>query len=883
MRRYTSLLTIALVTIIVAQACKTRSTSTASADSIALDGFDWENISGDSNLEEQWTGNGEILYSDYRGSETKLWDLIHTDLNLEFDFLGRRTMGSAEITLKPHFTAQYNLILDAQNMEIKEVISLSPLKITQWAYTDSTHLTLYFQQEAKNTDTLKIKIQYTALPYQKSASGNDAIQGDRGLYFINHDLSNPLIPRQIWSQGETESNSHWFPTLDAPNQKMTQRIRLIVPDSMTTLSNGLLESSKPLPNQQRQDVWYQGKAHAPYLTMIAVGNWSTTKDLWRGKPVQYLVEKQYTPYAKLIFGNTPEMMEFFSNYLGTPFPWDKYSQVVVREFVSGAMENTSATVHMEQLQHTADEHLDETYEDYISHELFHQWFGDLVTSESWSNITLNESFATYGEYLWREHKYGQVNADAHLEKMRNGYKNRSAGKGKHLARYEYDNSGDVFDDVSYQKGACILHMLRYELGEEVFRAGLQQYLKTKAYQSAEIDELRLAFETVSGRDLHWFFNQWYFDAEHPKLQLYFAEKNQEQFLQIQQTQTNRNTYVLSYDMRWGHGNKAQEMLERRANYKVRMEKRTIEIPLGESRPNWIVLDASNTLLADIDYTGATSGDLSNMIRMLHAGFSRCSPASGYINFKLACKLADVDGNDKNNDSIVAAFIPFFKDVVQSGYDPSISRALYFANSHPEFHFFGENGMGYTELLSLAKDHKISVESRTNALYSAYYKAIPADTLLIFTHDSSQQICRIAISLLDDKNKWVPVATTTGLREKRGAVAVMWASKLMRYNEWEYHTVMLELASNPAVKLKDYYTAMNIFLSFCPEEKLATELDKLGIELKEKEKYDLLKVQRFAMNEFLTELDQISTEDPKTMELAVKIREIARKLELEPKQ
>ena len=882
MRMHTSLIASALISVVAIQACKTRSTITSNTDNIALDGFNWENIANDSNLEERWTGNSEILFSQYRGSETRFWDLIHTELNLEFDFLERRAIGTADITLKPHFTGQYSLTLDAQNMDIKRVSASGGFKITQWEYSDSAHLNLYFWQEIKQTDTLIIHVEYTALPYQKNMSGNDAIQGDRGLYFINHDLSNPLIPRQIWSQGETESNSHWFPTLDAPNQKMTQRIRLSVPDSMTTLSNGILESSKSLPNKRREDVWFQSKAHAPYLTMIAAGNWSVTQDQWRGKAVNYLVEKQYEPYAKLIFGNTPEMMEFYSNYLGTEFPWDKYSQVVVREFVSGAMENTSATVHMEQLQHTADEHLDETYEDYISHELFHQWFGDLVTAESWSNITLNESFATYGEYLWREHKYGQDNADAHLEKMRIGYKNRSAGKGKHLARYEYDNSGDVFDDVSYQKGGSILHMLRYELGEDVFRAGLKQYLKTKAFQSAEIDELRLAFESVSGRDLHWFFNQWYFDAEHPTLQLFFVEKDKEQYLQIQQTQTHRNTYALSYDMRWGHGNKEQEMLERRANYKVRLEKRTHEIPLGGSMPNWIVLDASNTLLADFDYAATDAQELARMIRMLHAGFSRCGAGSGFTNFKLACKLADVDGNESSNDAIVAAFIPFFVEAVHSGYDPTVSRAMYFANAHPEFHFFGEITAGHAAFLGLARDTKLAVDTRINALYSAYYKSAPADSLIPFTQESSQQLCRVAISLLDDKNKWMPLAMM-GLSDKRGAVAVMWGSKLMRFNESSYNYIMHELALNPAVKSKDYYTAMNIFLSFCPEDRLATELEKLGQQLQDLKITDKLKVQTFAMSEFVAELDQIQSTDSRAKELSIQIHEILKKLEVQPQE
>jgi aminopeptidase N len=384
----------------------------------------------------------------FQTSAEKVWDLIHTDLALNVHFDSSSIDGYATLTLKPHFYSQDSLVLDAVNMEIYEVLThieeskggvngsnvfIPPPTRLTFNYRQNKKLVVYFNETIIANQPVSIRIQYSATPGKKDTTWinteNEAISDDIGMYFINAEGKNPTKPTQMWTQGEPQSNCHWFPTLDAPNQKHTQRISITFPGNMQSLSNGELKSSVDMygnnGSHSRTDVWVQNKPHAPYLTMLAVGNWVRVKDSlpWpidpnlRKKetlPIEYLVEPQFKDDAKMIFGNTPEMIQFFSQYTGVKYPWDKYSQVVVRDFVSGAMENTSATVHMEQLQHDKYDHVDDTYEDYVSHELFHQWFGDYVTAENWSDLTLNESFATYGEYLWREHKYGASNANEWL-------------------------------------------------------------------------------------------------------------------------------------------------------------------------------------------------------------------------------------------------------------------------------------------------------------------------------------------------------------------------------------------------------------------------------------------------------------------------------------
>ena len=204
-------------------------------------------------------------------------------------------------------------------------------------------------------------------------------------------------------------------------------------------------------------------------------------------------------------------MEFFSKLLNYDYPWPTYDQITAQEYVSGAMENTTATLHSSMSQQTAESLNDENrWESVVAHELFHHWFGDLVTAESWANLTVNESFANYSEYLWFEHKYGKDYADYHLGRDIVGYKN-SGSFDKYLVRFNYEKADDMFDAVSYNKGGGILHMLRNYLGDKAFFEGMSKYLKDNQFGTGEAHQLRLAFEAVSGRDLNWFFNQWYFN------------------------------------------------------------------------------------------------------------------------------------------------------------------------------------------------------------------------------------------------------------------------------------------------------------------------------------------------------------------------------------
>ncbi len=461
------------------------------------------------------SGRNEV----YRATHTKTTELKHTKLKVSFDYQKEQMNGEEWLTASPFFYATNELVLDAKGMLIHEVAldkngSKSPLKFD---YKDDVLKITLDKTYQKNQD-YTVYIKYTSRPNEVKQAGSAAINDAKGLYFINAQGKDPDKPTQIWTQGETESSSAWFPTIDKPNQKTTQEIYMTVPDKYVTLSNGILKDSQKEAGNLRTDHWVMDKRHSTYLFFMGVGDFAIVKDKWRNIPVDYYVEKEYEPYAKQIFGNTPEMIEFYSKKLGYDYPWAKYAQIVGRDYVSGAMENTTATLHGESAQQKPGQLIDENkWEDVIAHELFHHWFGDLVTAESWSNLTVNESFANYSEYLWEEYKYGKDNADYHLMSDLSAYIHNPGDFKKDLVRFDYQSREDVFDAVTYNKGGGILHMLRNYLGDDAFFAGINDYLKTHEYGNGEAHQLRLSLEKVSGKDLNWFFNQWYFGSGNPKL------------------------------------------------------------------------------------------------------------------------------------------------------------------------------------------------------------------------------------------------------------------------------------------------------------------------------------------------------------------------------
>ena len=479
--------------------------------------------------------NSEHKDRPYQAPADKVWELQHSDLELKLNLKQKTIDGTAILTLKPYYYPQRELRLDAKGMDIFSV-ELADQKNTQngpkpdpllWDYKDSLHVNIKFPYIINSGELVKLRISYQSNPERKLSQLADvsltAVNDDKGVYFVNSDGQNPCYPTQVWTQGEPESNSRWFPTIDQPNQKHTQSLTLIFPDSFSSISNGHQVYSRKINNGLKEDRWEMNLKHAVYLTMFAIGNWTKFEDSLRlpeplsfrtrTLPIAYYVEPSYAPYAKQIFGNTPEMIQFFSQITGVLYPWDKYDQIVCREFVSGAMENTTAVIHNDRLQDPSN-----NMEDYISHELFHHWFGDYTTCESWSHLSMNESFATYAEYLWREYKYGENSAQEWLydnttyPRMNGEDLPSDELKTTPLINPHFKNANDQFDDVRYNKGAQILHELDNLIGRKAFYEAMRCYLSENAFGNGNAYDWKKCVEKVTGKNMDHFFNSWYFQG-----------------------------------------------------------------------------------------------------------------------------------------------------------------------------------------------------------------------------------------------------------------------------------------------------------------------------------------------------------------------------------
>ncbi|MBL6875904.1 MAG: M1 family metallopeptidase [Chitinophagales bacterium] len=532
----------------------------------------------------------------YRPAAERTNDLIHTALEVSFDWEKQYLYGEASLTLKPYFYPTNQLILDAKGMDITQV-SLSGGAELAYEY-DGMKLDITLDKMYRKQDTFSVYIAYISKPNElEKTEGLSAISDDKGLYFINPLDEEKNKPMQIWTQGEPESNSVWFPTIDKPNERCTQEIAMTVQNRFMAISNGEFVSDIDNADGTHTVSWQQYKPHAPYLFMMTIGEFAQIKDEWEGLSVDYFVEKEYENVAREIFGETPAMLTFFSDQLGVRYPWDKYWQVCVRDYVSGAMENTSAVIFGEFVQQHERELIDEDHEDIVSHELFHHWFGDLVTCESWANLPLNESFATYGEVLWREHRYGEDEKYRKVYGDMDSYFNEaSRGKQVDMIRYHHDTAEDMFDSHSYAKGGAILNMLRDVVGDDAFFESLRVYLEDNKYQSVEIHNLRLAFEKVTGKDLNWFFNQWFLSAGHPVIDIDYEYTDSSVIVKMQQEPSVENnllyTLPLQVDVYGENETAAFDIVFHQKN-------QSFELPF-EQDVLWVNVDAKKSLLAEVN-------------------------------------------------------------------------------------------------------------------------------------------------------------------------------------------------------------------------------------------------------------------------------------------
>lgn len=454
------------------------------------------------------------------GRRERQADILHYDIRIVPDHPAVSVRGDVRIRAASLRDTLRSVRLNAVAMRIDSVFMNG--SVTDFRY-DSLTLDVRFNKPVGYGDSIALRIVYACTPR-------------KGMYFIRPDASFPDDPWQIWTQGQGEDNRHWLPCYDFPNDKATSELRATVDSGQLTLSNGRLLSRAPHPDGSVTWHWLQDKPHSSYLIMFAAGKYGVVSDSARGIPVHsYHYATDRAEDVTRTYASTPAMLEFFSDFIDVPYPWDKYAQIPVAHYLYGGMENTSATV-LADTRAVVDARAAVDYdpEPLIAHELAHQWWGDLVTYSDWNNEWLNEGFATYYQQRWTLHHRGKDDFDVQRYEGIHNYMDWADKAGRLPVVHRRGTSAAN----TYSKGAAVLHMLNDILGEEQYRRVMKEYLLRYAYSNAETNDLKRVIEDVTGMNLHWFFSQWLYRAGYPELKVrsWWNEPSQGLMVQVQQTQ-----------------------------------------------------------------------------------------------------------------------------------------------------------------------------------------------------------------------------------------------------------------------------------------------------------------------------------------------------------
>ncbi len=528
----------------------------------------------------------------------------HIFLDLSLDIPNQSYNGTCTIRLKPIRNGIERLTLDAVNLNIQSV----QVDNTQQTFDyDGSQLHIQLSTPTQIGKSIQMAIAYSVEKPQ------------RGIYFIAPDKHYPKKPTQVWTQGEDEDSRFWFPCFDYPGQLATSEIRVRVPNPLIAISNGRLIQTEE-DGDYKIYHWSQEQVHPSYLMTLAVGDFAEIQDEWNGKPVTYYVEKGREEDARRSMGKTPRMIEFFSDKYGYPYAFPKYAQVCVDDFIFGGMENTSTTLLTDRCLLDERAALDNRMtESLVAHELAHQWFGDLVVIKHWSHAWIKEGMASYSEVMWTEQEYGAEDAAYYrLLEARNYINEDSSRYRRPIVTHVYREAIELYDRHLYEKGSCVYHMIRAELGDELFWQAIHTFVQDNAHKTVETVDLLRAIEKATGRNFLFLFDQYVYRGGHPDFKVAYSWDGDSQLAKVTVTQTqakdsnngsSSELFDLKIPIAFGYTQesevRSQEKLAPRPSplfktFTVRVNEReqSFYFPL-EEKPQFISFDAGNNFLKTV--------------------------------------------------------------------------------------------------------------------------------------------------------------------------------------------------------------------------------------------------------------------------------------------
>ncbi|MDJ0707566.1 MAG: M1 family metallopeptidase [Leptolyngbyaceae cyanobacterium MO_188.B28] len=520
----------------------------------------------------------------------------HIALDLTLDIPNRSYQGVCQIRLTPVRDKIDRLTLDAINLQIQ---SVTVDDARQAFDCDGEQLCIHLNQATLAGQPILLSINY------------QVNQPQRGIYFIGPDRHYPDKPVQVWTQGEDEDSRFWFPCFDYPGQLSTSEIRVRVPKPYLAISNGELLATEDVGDDQIFH-WSQRQVHPTYLMTLAVGDFCVIQDQWQNIPVTYYVEKGRRDDAQRTMGKTPQMIAFFSDRFGYPYPYPKYAQVCVDDFIFGGMENTSTTLLTDRCLLDERAALDNRNpETLVAHELAHQWFGDLLVINHWAHAWVKEGMATYSEVLWTNHEYGENDAAYYrLNEARSYLSEDKSRYRRPMVTHIYREAIELYDRHIYEKGACVYHMIRTELGDTLFWRAIQTFVQENAHQTVETIDLIRTIERVTGRNLRFLFDQYVFRGGHPDYKAAYSWDSDSNLAKITITQTqfkagdsssNSGRFDLKLPIGFGYvtgeGDQTKTALK---CFKVRIHEheQTFYFPL-EEKPQFVSFDVGNHYLKTV--------------------------------------------------------------------------------------------------------------------------------------------------------------------------------------------------------------------------------------------------------------------------------------------
>lgn len=515
----------------------------------------------------------------------------HIFLDLNLNIPNQSYQGSCSIRLSPIRNDIDRLTLDAVNLQIA---SVKVDEVEQNFDYDGEQLHINLSQPTQVGKKLLIAIVYSVDKPQ------------RGIYFIHPDKHYPDKPVQVWTQGEDEDSRFWFPCFDYPGQLSTSEIRVRVPKPFIAISNGELINTTE-DGEEKIYHWLQKQVHPTYLMTLAVGDFAEIQDEWQGKPVTYYVEKARKDDAHRTMGKTPRMIEFLSQKYGYPYPYPKYAQVCVSDFIFGGMENTSTTLLTDRCLLDERAALDNrNTESLVVHELAHQWFGDLLVIKHWSHAWIKEGMACYSEVMWTEQEYGQEAAAYYRLLEARSYLSEDSGRYRRpIVTHIYREAIELYDRHTYEKGSCVYHMIRAELGEELFWSAIQTFVQNHAHQTVETIDLLRAIEKATGRNLAFLFDQYVFRGGHPDFKVAYTWDGEAKLAKLTVTQTqvsaNQNHSKELFDLKIpvGFGYVSGESAQvQTVTVRVNQREQSFYFPLA-SKPDFISFDVGNNFLKTV--------------------------------------------------------------------------------------------------------------------------------------------------------------------------------------------------------------------------------------------------------------------------------------------